>query len=332
MFVVLNPTPAVISEIGSKSSPIFGALEFKSPYSNFYTANDFVMSSTVGVLKTLAVQTNEQALANPIDVAVQRNLAKVAVLSSNVSNGTFTTSAGHTASGLTFAPITRAINSYLIQQKNAGTSEIVTPGAAIVPEKDNNYWANTTAPLAAEYETVGVMAASNPDPKSYKCFYALENVNDKNYVGNTTAAIIKANMKLKDGTVVTGYTAGTRTFGNLAANQSFYVLKGDNTPWSEAAYTAALASTDFTAAHFTLKYDGGVSYYRIWVKDANDVVAIIRNNYYIMQMNSISGIGSPIPPGTGNEVNPEDPIDEDTYISVKVSVQNWSTIVTGHDL
>ena len=56
-----------------------------------------------------------------------------------------------------------------------------------------------------------------------------------------------------------------------------------------------------------------------------------------MQINSISGIGAPVPPGTEDpdvdvDPQPQDPIDEDTYISVAVEVLAWTLQESGHDL
>lgn len=342
IFVVLNPTAEVSAAIGAKRTVAFGENEYQLTADKFMTTTSMVMSSTKAKSVTLEVQDNSTALAQPIHVSVQRNLAKVAVLSKNGSSGTFTTSAGHTVKGLEFASITLAKNSYLIQQLNVAgdpisLANIKTPGMSYVfpPGPSpiaNDYWNTVVAPTV--YDDV-MEAPATAAPKSYNAFYALENINTKNVVGNTTAAIIKANVTLKSGVVVTAYdtTTGSRDIGTLAEGNTFYVKLSDNTVWSEAGYNNAVVAGgaySLTAADFSKPYVGGVSYYRIWVKDSNSAIGIIRNNYYIMQINNITGIGLPEVPGT--VVDPETPVEDDTYIAVTVEVLAWNIENSEHNL
>lgn len=345
IYVVLNPTATVEAEIAAKRGTAFSTASIAADETAFVNGTtDMVMSGSAASMVTLGVVDATAALAAPVAITVQRNTAKVAVTyNSTVTGGTFSLAGSTgTASDLQFAMITTAKNSYLVQQLAAGqtvvsVANVRTPGYSVEPLATNAYWSTVAAP--ATYKAVTVSTTANT---ALAGFYVLENVNATNLVGNTTAAIIKAKIAPADGKVVTGYntTDGTRTLGNYVAGEDFYVKKSDNTVWSEAAYDAAIVTggdMSLTAAHFSKPYVAGESYYRIWVQNDSGVKGVLRNNYYVMQVNSISGFGSPTVPGVDPEdpTKPEDPkkpIDEDAYISVSISVKAWEVIPSGHDL
>lgn len=105
-----------------------------------------------------------------------------------------------------------------------------------------------------------------------------------------------------------------------------------------------------------IKYTKGIVYYPVrikhfgndltpWNKDQTDVSStniyatnnanrylgrygVVRNNWYDLGVNSISGIGSAVVPPHGNE--PDDELDQ--YISVRINVLSWAKRVQREDL
>ena len=327
IYVVLNPATTLHNSINAGllgDSPINGTAE-----PDFVSASDLIMSSVAGVSATLTVQTETAALGTPLGITVQRNTAKVAVKKKNAVIDVV----GGSVNDLKFALLVEAKKSYLIQQGGNLYTSVQTPGQNISPITTiNDYFTKVATPT--NWKNINENAIAN---NSLTGFYTLENVNTTKVVGNTTAAIIKAQFTPTSNTVVVGYAADqTRTLGSITPGQSFYVKKSDYTFWSEQGYADALAN-GFTAAHFSKKYDNGTSYYRIWVQDGNNNIGVLRNNYYVLNVNKITGPGLPYVPGVdpddpSNPEDPDKPIDEDTYISVEVTVLPWDVQTTDHDL
>ena len=327
IYVVLNPATTLHNSINAGllgDNPIDGTAE-----PDFVSASELIMSSVAGATATLTVQTETAALSTPLSITVQRNTAKVAVKKKNAVVDVV----GGSVNDLKFALLVEAKKSYLIQQGGNTYTSVKTPGQNISPIATiNNYFTKVATP--GTWKAVNENTIAN---NSLTGFYTLENVNTTKVVGNTTAAIIKAQFTPASNTVIVGYAADqTRTLGSITPGQSFYVKKSDFTFWSEQGYADALAN-GFTDAHFSKKYENGTSYYRIWVQDGNNNIGLLRNNYYVLNINKITGPGLPYVPGVDPEdpTNPEDPdkpIDEDTYISVEVTVLPWDVETTDHDL
>lgn len=331
VYAVLNPTTDLQDAISAQKGGIFGDTPINGVADpDFITSNGFVMASDSGVPTTLAtVQTAAEALGAPLPMQVQRNTAKIAVKKKAATLEVV----GGSVANLEYALVVEAKQSYLVQQGGDTYETVVTPGQNIMTLTPNNeYFTKLATPTS--WTAVNEYSVANNLLNSY---YALENVNAKKMVGNTTAAIIKLQFTPTANTVITGYTAGgTRTKGTIAAGTSFYVKKSDNTFWSETAYQSAIG-TDYTAAHFSKKYENGIGYYRIWVQDAENVRGVLRNNFYVLNINKITGPGLPYVPGVDpdDDTNPEDPnfpVDEDTYISVEITVLPWNVETSDHEI
>ncbi|MDR2039999.1 MAG: Mfa1 family fimbria major subunit [Bacteroidales bacterium] len=323
IYVVLNPGATLQTNIDNMKGGIFGDIALDGTAANYVTASDLVMASTAAASKTLTVQTEAEALADPLAITVQRNTAKVAVKEKSASTPVI----GGSIANLEFAMLVEAKKSYLVQQGGNTLGTVITPGRNISPlTADNDYFTKLSTP--STWKSVNTNSVENKDLAGY---YVLENVNVSNVTGNTTAAIIKGQYTPTANTVVVAYAAnGTRTIGSISAGESFYVKKSDNTFWSESAYADAL-NNGLTAGHFSKKYDNGTGYYRIWVQDADGNRGVLRNNYYVLNVTKISGPGLPSVPG----VDPEDPnlpIEEDTYISVEVTILPWNVESSDHEL
>lgn len=330
IYVVLNPNSELSANIEAQRGGIFG----ESPISgkaepDFASGSDLVMASVAATRATLTEKTEVEALNSPYPISVQRNTAKVVVKEKTAT----IQAVGGTVDNLNYAIVVEAKKSYLIQQGGNTFATVITPARSIETlTADNEYFTKLATP--GSWKNVNASTVADKDLDGY---YALENVNVKNMAGNTTAAIVKARFTPTDNSVVVDYAAdGTRTHGTIGAGTSFYVKKSDNSFWSEDAYASAL-SNGFTAAHFSKKYENGTGYYRIWVQDADGKRGVLRNNFYILNITKVTGPGLPYVPGVDPEdpTNPEDPnlpIEEDTYISVEVTVLPWDVQSSDHEI
>ncbi|MEG2849366.1 MAG: Mfa1 family fimbria major subunit, partial [Bacteroidales bacterium] len=83
-----------------------------------------------------------------------------------------------------------------------------------------------------------------------------------------------------------------------------------------------------------LFYKKGVNYYMQMIKH-DDAVGqnklgrwgVVRNNWYVLTLNSVNGFGSPIFP----DPDPETPNDKEGWLGVQITVNNWSMWQQGVD-
>ena len=329
VYVVLNPSTTLQSNIDDLRGGIFGEIALDGTATDYVTESNLVMSSVSATQATLVVMDETEALADPVEIIVQRNTAKVAVKEKTAS----TPVVGGSIADFEFALVTEAKKSYLIQQGGNTLGTVLTPGRNIAPlTADNDYFTKLATPSA--WKSVNASATENSALNGY---YALENVNDLNVMGNTTAAIIKAQFTPTDNTVVVAYAEnGVRTMGSITPGESFYVKKSDYSYWSETAYNEAI-NYGAAVGDFSQIYEDGASYYRVWVQDSEGNRGVLRNTYYVLNITKISGPGLPYVPGVDPEdpTNPEDPnqpIEEDTHISVEVIILPWDVQSSDHEI
>lgn len=341
IYVVLNPTTALQPLLSN--STVFGTNPINGVASDFEFATGnstdraLTMSSVAAAKSTLAVVTEAEALAAPVAINVQRNTAKVAVKSG------VTTATGGAVANMQFALVVQAKKSYLIQQGGNTFATVQTPGRAVAitatPADYSDFFTTLAAPATADYKNVNPTATAN---NLLAGFYATENVNTTNMAGNTTAAILRAQFTPTNGTVVTDYNTatGVKTMGNLTAGQSFWVRIADNSYWSKAAYDKAIVAGgthSILATDFSREYANGIGYYRLWVQDAAGTRGVIRNNYYVLSVTKVNGPGAPTVPGVNpaDPDQPEDPtkpVEDDTFVSVDVTVLAWDVQSSDHEI
>lgn len=342
IYVVLNPSTTLQGLL--TNSTFFGAANpINGVGSDFEFATGsgtdrvLTMSSVAAAKSTLMVVDAAEALQKPVAINVQRNTAKVAVKSG------ITAATGGTVANMQFALVVQATKSYLIQQGGNTFATVRTPGRAVAitatPADYSDFFTTLAAPAAAAYKNVNPTATVN---NALAGFYATENVNTTNLAGNTTAAILRAQFTPTDGTVVTDYNAatGVKTMGNLVAGTSFWVRIADNSYWSKTAYDKAItagSANSLLASDFSREYANGLGYYRLWVQDAAGTRGVIRNNYYVLSVTKVNGPGSPTVPGVdpANPTQPEDPtkpVEDDTFVSVDVTVLAWDVQSSDHEI
>ncbi len=291
--------------------------------------------------QTLTAMTAQEALApaNLKEVEVYRNLAKVVVRYGTASASTIQGGGRHLS--LEFGLFSKARGAFLYNTPNAGATAtaFTTVPAAAKADETHAYWSNFSSnnvgAAAANWVAVNAYAAT-PTFSSLAGLYAHENVYAAGelFSGNVTAARIRG--QYVPDTTITGYdaTSGDKTQTDTSggsAGVTFYRHR-DGSCWSEAAYTAATAnSTDvkhILPAYFSGPYTDGWGYYRINVMDQARALSVMRNNYYDLAIESITGPGSPLQESPGTTVN--DPIDENSFVAVKVKVMPWWKQSTTH--
>lgn len=85
-----------------------------------------------------------------------------------------------------------------------------------------------------------------------------------------------------------------------------------------------------------LLYKGGQTYYYTDIKHLPSTVAetqygVVRNHVYKVNINSVSGFGTPVYDGD-TQFNPEKPADITTYVSAEVRVLSWRVVEHGYDI
>lgn len=333
IYVVANPTTMLQNKLqsvmGTAMNPVaFGLAEGAFLTTSGATLNNMVLSgaytATGGEYDMSVPQTSEQALATPAEITINRNLAKVVLQKGStyrVTDGTTT---------LTWTVVTKAKDAHFLPQ-SSGTLYKMVPAEA-PGSTAHAYWNNFSglAGNSAEYINVLEYGAGDKKDAAYaESKYVFENAPTALYAGNTTAARLKGIYKPTKifGSIVSG--APQDVGGSFVAGTDFYRSKKDGSYWTLTGRDAAI-STQYNGHLATgdfLYYQGGVGYYTIYVQSDTGVKEVARNNYYLLQVNEVRGPGSP----TEND-DPTLPVQDDTYLGVKVTVQNWNMQMSGHDV
>lgn len=172
--------------------------------------------------------------------------------------------------------------------------------------------------------------ATNIGGANQKYYYAIENTTAKHattneiYFGNTSYLQLKVKYtpdpaELRD--AVTGdynaTPAGDGTFYTATVNGDLFMFN---------------ENPQIAGATNPLKYDKGINYYNIPIKDQSESgivqqCKVLRNHYYNMVVNSISRLGE-----NTDYVDPWTPIKEEKDVNISVSILQWSKISQIEDL
>ena len=173
--------------------------------------------------------------------------------------------------------------------------------------------------------------------------------------GNTTGVLFKATATVNDcdtytdaekETISCFYGYNGEYFATLSALAAKYTeLFESGADAAEAELQAIFDGTatgdnvPTTLSDFRLKYDlhvyeNCVMYYTYYIKDQNYIAAkgtaaaapyhsVMRNTIYDLIIDSVKGIGDDVPGGWNPDVDPEEPVDEPTYLQVRCTVNPW---------
>ncbi len=333
VFVIANPTAGILGKIASMRKPAFlNTIQttLGLDETHFYTENlgaltSMVMTGQRENYDMTAVVSSTAALtdAKMLKLTIERNTSKVVLKAKETM-----VVDGGTATDINFAMAAKNTDSYLsyLMTEDYGTPHNAVPTSA----EDNSadaYYNFFTSITPATYKPI---VAHDALKTAANGFYVLENqtTTSPKREGNTTAVVIKLKYtptKAKGSKIIGSWAAGVATEGDLGVDGSFYVYTGgDNSYWSEAAYTAATTAEEnpLPTSAFSAKYAGGLCYYKIYVVATQDgAKEVLRNNYYEMTLAQVKGPGKPSP-DTG--IEPKTPIEDDTWLGLELSVKKWS--------
>ena len=85
-------------------------------------------------------------------------------------------------------------------------------------------------------------------------------------------------------------------------------------------------------AYVVQRWQDGQTYYFVPIKHDADRAGVIRNHVYKLTVNSINGLGTPIPFKDVKEIIPEIPVETETYISAEIDILAWKIVEQNVDL
>ena len=152
--------------------------------------------------------------------------------------------------------------------------------------------------------------------------------------GNDYTAVGANDIEVTYGTVPEGVTGVTlksyEAYANVAkknADAVFYVKSGDT--YKEA--TAAEVTADLKG-YVVQRWNNGMTYYFVPIKHDANRYGVIRNHVYKLTINSINGLGTPVPFNDTDTIIPEIPEEKETYISAEIDILAWKIVEQGVDL
>lgn len=165
------------------------------------------------------------------------------------------------------------------------------------------------------------------------------------YKATPTYAIENSNASaIKQGEATYARVKGVFTPDGMNEGDDFYrVFDPATEAWETTIYaTEAAAKTAASTTKKVVKYTAGVCYYAFWIADetAAEKYSIKRNNYYNVEIQHVAKIGTnneggdkdiddnPIEP-SNPPIDPEEPIENDTYLRVSINVLDWTVVNAG---
>lgn len=85
-------------------------------------------------------------------------------------------------------------------------------------------------------------------------------------------------------------------------------------------------------AYVVQRWEDGQTYYFVPIMHDADRAGVIRNHVYKLTVNSINGLGTPIPFKDVEEIIPEIPEETETYISAEIDILAWKIVKQDVDL
>lgn len=189
-------------------------------------------------------------------------------------------------------------------------------GHGVQNDKFKNYQWDGAYALNAPYYTVENTSAKQADP-------VIVGSTAKQYYGNTTYIQLKIHYT-PDPTSV--HKADGTPGGSIDVDGTFWVYYVHGEPWIFG--TSASESIPGIDKDSGVEYKEGFMYYAFPIRDnseKDDPVkrnAVLRNHSYSVKVTEIKRFGA----GEPAEVTPETPIEEDTWVTLEVSVLPWSKI------
>lgn len=315
--------------------------------------------------------TKAEAEADPVELKVERAVAKVMVLNGLSSDASYGTD--YRIDSVSWKLDITNKKTYWMRKPdktpgglNGGALEDYTTLDINRYAKDPNFINFSGEPgLSSEFNyiqkaDVPLYTVQTWGTDSWE--YAMENTMDANEQKQdvTTRVIVRANyIPLRDDIIDGTFTAGTSyytymgyyiTQTQMAGYQSDTTSIPEYYPLLHKAIRAAkdanytLSGTGHTSS-FSINglnfYKDGISYYKVLIRHFNNTqvstimgygrYGVVRNNQYEVSINSFSGAGDVDIPGTGDP-DPDPDEDDENWISAKVTIKPWVIRSQGNDL
>lgn len=321
--------------------------------------NGFVMFSTKAAEPTLVEVVNKDDVANyptenQVAVKLQRLSAKVAVgMSKNLTDPDVLQGAAGTIADLGFLVDNTNKMFYMRQLtddfkgvKDANLTQ------AQYNKADFEFVADYSVLTNTDYKVITPGTAyEQANGGNWGIDYGSENVTTDKKMQGVTRVVVKGKFTPNSGIEVTG--AGTvddpyvftNTPNYITDGETYYVLNlpeiGGYAFFKEADANDNAKMTAFlkqkggfddngaaTALQTMAKYTNGLNYWWVTVKDNQG--DMLRNNYYRVDITSIWAPGRH--DGKFDPVKDDKPIDKETNITVKVTVEPWNMVAFNADL
>ena len=288
--------------------------------------NKFTMSNAETVTATtLEYETADAAIAAPVNMKVERTVAKVKYTGTNFSFDVTSPGDASVKVGkitLTNMQLVNTNDKYYYLRRvssNAtgtpfeiggtesdGVNYVVDPNfTSALPGNDDNFGKSAVKTLAKDLT-----------------FYCLENTMNKDaqYQGVTTGAMFQATVQLEgESSIKTFYRYNGKIYTDVEQVKKDADIPSDVTSWTAEDWSKK--NVDF--------YKDGICYYPYWIKHVDNFNAavmgimefgVVRNNVYKLNVTNIKAIGQPT-----DKVDPENPDETATsYIAVQLEVKKWT--------
>lgn len=332
---VVTPPTEGVQEIntrkGFETQRLASTISGTAPEVLSITSPDFVMGTLWG---TPIVASEGGTAANPkqLTLDIGRAAAKVKLHSvqqgaeSNMK-GTFTEPAYRLGS-------VPNIYYHVGQYDDSGTSPIVPPTAnhgKVTSAVHNESWGTAGDPNVQNDKFGNYTEFINVSPVATPLtdyFYATENttaiISGYQYYGNTTYIQLRTKYT-PDATEIVDMETLEQTAQPLDQG-TFYVVTIDNKDYIVPEIIATVDHSNPRA------YINGINYHKFPVRDILESDperkhTVLRNHYYEVAVTSIKNLGDP-----SGEVDPSEPITDNTEVEITINILPWSKISQSEDL
>lgn len=123
----------------------------------------------------------------------------------------------------------------------------------------------------------------------------------------------------------------------LQEGTTYYVQDGKDEQ-GNTKYKAATPTAAELKGYVVQRWQDGSAYYFVPIKhiaetdNADAITGVVRNHVYKLTINSITGLGTPVPFTDVDEIIPTIPTDTKTYISAKIEILAWKIVEQGVEL
>lgn len=147
--------------------------------------------------------------------------------------------------------------------------------------------------------------------------------------GSTYKEIALEDITFKTSTAASKNNAnGTGTYyvyaclSTTGAGKTWYKDKADGT-----YETCTSVENDLLAMPHAKIWKNGATYFYFDIEHLGNKVGVVRNHLYDTSLTKIAGLGTPVY-NPDEVINPEKPVDEDTYIAAKVKILSWHLVTS----